>query len=83
MFKTQTDHRVCPICEENSFKIFDYDDPTAPFIPIHPRCRCTYDLIFETDLREAAFKRVAIMAQIVPDLEAPIQAVKIINNHFY
>ena len=83
MFKTQTDHRVCPLCKEHEFEIFDYDDPTAPFIPIHPRCRCTYDLIFETDLREAAFKRAAIMAQIIPDLEAPIQAVKIINDHFY
>jgi len=83
MFITQMDKRVCPICQENEFKIFDYDDPTAPFIPIHPRCRCTYDLIFETDMREAGFKTAAIMAQIIPDLERPIQAVKIINDYFY
>ena len=80
MFRTQMDARVCqpptePNCGEHALEIFDYDDPTAPFIPIHPRCRCTYDLMYDNDLREAAFKRAAIMAQIIPDLEAPIAAV--------
>jgi len=88
MFRTQMDARVCqppkdPNCGEHAFQMFDYDDPTAPFIPIHPKCRCTYDLIYEDDTREASFKTAAIMAQIIPDLEASIQAVKIINDNYY
>ncbi len=83
MFRTQTDHRVCPICEENAFKIFDYDDPTAPFIPVHPRCRCTFDLIFLDDTREAAFKYAAVMSIIGRDIEKPLQAIQIINDNFY
>lgn len=82
MFRTQMDARVCPLCEEHALEIFDYDDPTAPFIPIHIRCRCTYDLMYATDLREAAFRTAAIMAQIVPDIEAPIAAVMAINDNF-
>ncbi len=88
MFITQMDARVCqpprqPNCEENAFKVFDYDDPTAPLIPVHRRCRCTYDLMYANDMREAGFRRAAIMAQVGRDLEAPIQAIKIINDNFY
>ena len=88
MFITQMDARVCqpptqPNCGENAFKVFDYDDPTAPFIPVHPRCRCTYDMIYEDDTREASFKTAAIMAIVGRDLEAPIQAIKIINDTYY
>ena len=83
MFRTQTDHRVCPLCKEHEFKVFDYDDSTAPFIPVHLRCRCTFDLIYETDLREAGFRTAAIMAGIGRDIEKPIQAIKIINDTYY
>lgn len=88
MFRTQMDARVCqppkePNCGEHAFQVFDYDDPTAPMIPIHRRCRCTYDLIYENDLREAAFRTAAIMAQVGRDLEAPIAAVMAINDNYY
>lgn len=83
MFRTQMDARVCPLCEENAFKVFDYDDPIAPFIPIHLRCRCTFDLIYADDTREAAFKTAAIMTILGRDIEMPIQAIQIINDNYY
>jgi SPP1 gp7 family putative phage head morphogenesis protein len=83
MFITQMDHRVCPKCKEYEFKVFNYDDPTAPFIPVHLRCRCTFNLIYADDTREAAFKTAAIMSIVGRDLEAPIQAIQIINDNFY
>lgn len=83
MFRTQMDARVCPRCEEYALKVFDYDDPTAPFIPIHRNCRCTFDLIYEDDTREAAFKSAAIMSLLGRDIEAPLLAIKIINDNYY
>lgn len=83
MFRTQMDARVCPRCEEHALEMFDYDDPTAPMIPIHRRCRCTFDLIYENDLREAGFRTAAIMAQVGRNLQPQIQAIKIINDNFY
>jgi len=83
MFRSQVDARVCPKCKEHDFQVYDYDDPTAPFIPLHRRCRCNYDLIFADDTREAAFKYAAVMSIIGRDLEKPLAAVMTINDNFY
>lgn len=48
IFRTQMDHRVCPICKEWENRVF-YPDEDKPIIPddTHPRCRCTYDIVFK------------------------------------
>ena len=81
MFITQMDHRVCPRCKEHEFEVFDYDDPTAPMIPIHKNCRCTFDLIYDTDVREAGFREAARVSIIAQRMAMPLQAINSIINH--
>jgi len=81
---TQMDHRVCPLCEEasnsgiNNDGVWEWDDPNAPEIPRHPRCRCTYDLQYSTN-RTNEFRAAATMAGLY-DLELPLDAIKVINH---
>lgn len=81
---TQMDHRVCERCFMNSISganidgVWRWDDPNAPDIPEHPRCRCTYDLEYAIN-RDEEFKTAATMAGLY-DLELPLQAIKVISS---
>jgi len=80
----QQDHRVCEECMKNSVSgvnndgVWPYDDTNAPEWPAHPRCRCTFDLIYEID-RTEEFRAAATMAGLY-DLELPLDAIKVINH---
>ncbi len=58
-FVTQMDSRVCPFCEEHSLNHspglepgeYDPNEP-IPAIPVHPNCRCTYDIIFNAEFEQ-------------------------------
>lgn len=81
---TQMDHRVCFECFLNSLSgkntdgVWAWDDPNAPEIPEHPRCRCTYDLEYARN-RDEEFRAAAVVAGIY-DLEMPLNAIKVINE---
>lgn len=45
---TAPDERTCPKCSGLNERIFDIND--TPIIPAHPRCRCTYIPVIETDI---------------------------------
>ena len=36
------DSRTCPVCAPSHGQTWDLEDPDAPSIPRHPRCRCFY-----------------------------------------
>ncbi len=84
MWVTQMDHRVCPICLDNSTSgenfdgVWRWDDPDAPELPAHFNCRCTYDLEYARN-RDDEFKSAAVMAGLY-DIELPLQAIRVINN---
>jgi len=76
--------RVCKFCMAesvggiNNDGVWDWDDPNSPDIPLHPRCRCTYDLRYSVD-RTNEFRAAASMAGMY-DLEMPLNAIKVINK---
>lgn len=83
----QMDHRVCEKCRSHTIQGKNQDgvwvwvdgkDPGAPFLPEHPRCRCTYDF-FYINSREDEFRAAAVMAGM-NDLERPLMAIKVINK---
>ncbi len=47
------DSRTCPVCAPSHGQTWDLEDPAAPAIPRHPRCRCFYAPVLKswTDLR--------------------------------
>ena len=55
---TQVDGRVCKYCVEaassgvESDGVWPYDDNDAPQIPMHPNCRCSYELIYRPDVAQ-------------------------------
>jgi len=81
---TQIDHRVCKFCQANSEGginnngVWEWDDPDAPEIPEHPRCRCTYDLQYSED-RTKQFRAAATMASLY-DMDMAIDAIKVISQ---
>ena len=88
IFVTQMDARVCQRCLDRSqsssrgLQAGEYfpEDPSAPVIPVHPRCRCTFDLVYADPTREASFKSAARAAQ-VGELEMPLQAISFIKSY--
>lgn len=88
IFRTQMDARVCPRCEERSrtssfgLSAGEYypEDPSAPTIPVHPRCRCTFDIIYADPVREASFQNAAIVAKIGQNVKDVLPAISFIKN---
>jgi len=62
IFRTQMDHRVCPLCEPYANDEFSPNDE-IPHLPIHFSCRCSYDVIFKDEF-EASFEEVKEIYQI-------------------
>lgn len=86
LFRTQMDHRVCPICQEFEDQEFSPNKP-KPVIPLHFNCRCTYDVIFKeiaqlnAQLDEmAAVVDVARKARHESDMFKVMRAVKVIDG---
>ena len=87
IFVTQMDARVCPRCLERSqsnsrgLSSGEYfpEDPSVPVIPVHPRCRCTFDLVYVNPTREASFQSAARAANLA-ELEMPLQAISFIKS---
>ena len=81
IFRTQMDKRVCPKCKEYENQEFKPDANFIPKIPVHPKCRCTMDVIYvhpeniTQDMRKAA--TAALFAE---QIEKPIQAIKVISQ---
>lgn len=81
---TQMDHRVCEFCFMNSISgknvdgVWAWDDPNAPDIPEHPRCRCTYDLEYANN-REEEFRAAARVTGMY-ELVMPLNAIRVISS---
>lgn len=73
IFRTQMDHRVCPLCKPYENQIFSPDE-AIPKIPVHPNCRCTYDVIFK-DIFEASFNEI----QQIYQTATAVRTLKVIN----
>ncbi len=71
IFRTQMDKRVCPLCKEHENEEF-LPTEEIPMIPVHPNCRCTYDVIYDT-IYESSFHELRKIYQAV-------KAIKIINT---
>jgi len=87
IFRTQMDMRVCPICKGYENVVFP-PSVWKPTIPddTHPRCRCTYDILFKKPKeRTASFMEIAEVANIVysnnqfKDVIDAVQAVELIQ----
>jgi hypothetical protein len=84
IFRTQMDHRVCPICKPYENRVFEPQDPAIPLIPLHPNCRCTMDVIYvDAEQITEDMRNVANVAQVVVKTRIPRQAIQIINQNYY
>jgi len=84
IFRTQMDHRVCPICKQWENRVFQPEDTNIPIIPLHHNCRCTMDIIYyNPDLVTEEFRKIANVAKVWQKTKIPRQAIKIINRHYY
>ncbi len=84
---TQMDHRVCERCrgrtiqgkkQDGVWKWINGEDPRAPELPEHSRCRCTYDFFYVQD-RDNKFRAAAVMSGL-NDLERPLNAIQVISK---
>lgn len=81
---TQMDHRVCPICMTNSISgqnldgTWKWDDTSAPELPAHFNCRCTYDLEYARNFDEE-FRAAASVTGFY-NLEMPLNAIRVISK---
>lgn len=48
VYRTQLDIKVCKYCKVHEGEQFRPNDPDLVQIPIHPKCRCHYDIISES-----------------------------------
>jgi len=84
IFRTQMDARVCPICKQYENIVFS-PEVWKPTIPddTHPRCRCSYDIIFKSpEERTAGFREIAEIGKFsdgIGDAIDAVQAVELIQ----
>jgi len=84
IFRTQMDHRVCKFCKQWENDEFKPDAQFIPKIPIHPRCRCTMDVIYVNPEQVTnEMRQAARAAMLIDDIKIPLQAIKIISSHYY
>lgn len=84
IFRTQMDHRVCPICKPFENRVFEPTDPAIPLIPLHINCRCTMDVVYvDAERITEDMRAVANVANLVARTKIPRQAIQIINSKFY
>lgn len=84
IFRTQMDHRVCKFCKQWEDNEFKPDDKNIPHIPIHPRCRCTMDVIYvNPDQVTNEMRQAARAAMLINDIKIPLQAIQVIQAKFY
>ncbi len=84
IFRTQMDHRVCPICKQYENRVYEPEDPAIPDIPVHINCRCTMDVVYENpeDITED-MRRMAQAAMTVAKTKVARQAISIINSNYH
>jgi len=81
---TEQDQRVCKLCKAHTNEgpwgngTWIWDDPNAPSIYEHYKCRCNWDLQYAKN-RDNEFKTAAIMSRFY-DMEDMEDAITIINN---
>ncbi len=72
IYRTQMDHKVCPICLGYQDMVYQPDE-WKPIIPddTHPNCRCTYDVIW-VDIKswEASLKEQVVATEMVEVIKA-------------
>lgn len=84
IFRTQMDHRVCPICKPFENLVFQADDTNIPIIPLHINCRCTMDVVFvNPGTVTAAMRNAARIAVLMERTKIPRQAIRVINAHYF
>lgn len=52
IYVTQRDSKVCKFCSPHDGERFRPDDPEMVKIPLHPNCRCHYDIISHEEEKE-------------------------------
>lgn len=84
IFRTQMDHRVCPICQQYEDQEFKPNQTDIPKIPIHHNCRCTVDVIYVTpDKVTQDMRNAAQAAMIIERTKVPLEAIKVITANYY
>jgi len=81
IFRTQMDMRVCPICKAYENIVFP-PELWRPVIPddTHPRCRCTYDVLFKTpEEMTASLKQIAEIAAMSEGMIEAVTAVQAVE----
>lgn len=82
VYRTQMDHRVCPICKGYENIVFEVDE-WKPNIPddTHPRCRCTYDIIFkEKEEKTASLQDMARVIKVAQTGKKGMQVAYLLEN---
>jgi hypothetical protein len=84
IFRTQMDHRVCPICKPFENRVYNPGDANIPSIPLHINCRCTMDIMYaDPEQVTEDMRNVAQAAMTVAKTKVARQAISIINSSFY
>jgi len=84
IFRTQMDARVCPICKPFENRVYEPEDPAIPIIPLHINCRCTMDVVYvDAEGITEDMRNIANVASVAASARVPLQAIKVINSHFY
>lgn len=55
----------CEKCLAFHGKVFRADDPEKPELPIHPHCRCRYEELSKSEVKERQDKILEIKTQLV------------------
>lgn len=84
IFRTQMDHRVCPLCEPFENRVFNPGDPNIPSIPLHINCRCTMDVIYENPEQVTEdMRNVATAAVMFDSTRVVREAINVIQSTMY
>ncbi len=54
----------CPKCLEHHGKVFKADDPDKPGLPIHPNCRCKYEIIEDKEIEKVNSRLQQMLEQL-------------------
>jgi len=55
-FTTAMDDKVCTLCEDYEEEVFAEDDPNKPEIPLHPNCRCEWEVAYSEAIGKNIYK---------------------------
>lgn len=79
IYTTEKDTKVCKYCAPHEGERYRADDPELPKIPIHPRCRCHYDII-STDEEQQLYSAMWTYANVMQSIRQS-EAIDAFNSY--